>query len=78
MGPSNISFFSFKAIFHFQDYGRKGISMYTDPFYWLKYHVHFSNNLSGVCPDLDSYPQETHAIHGTNGIFTYMNGWFLW
>ena len=24
MGPSNISFISFRLIFHFQDYGRKG------------------------------------------------------
>ena len=22
--------------------------------------------------------QAKHNIHGTNGIFTYMNGWFLW
>ena len=25
----------------------------------------------------DSYPTKPHRIHGT-GIFTYMNGWFLW
>ena len=25
MGPSNIRFLSFRAIFHFPDYGRKGV-----------------------------------------------------
>ena len=40
MGPSNISFFSFRVIFHFHDYGRKGASSTL--------HFHHSSEFRGV------------------------------
>ena len=40
MGPSNISFLSFRVIFHFHDYGRKGASSTL--------HFHHSSEFRGV------------------------------
>ena len=37
--------------------------------------IGIKGRLDGCSPN--SVPKNTHRIHGT-GIFTYMNGWFLW
>ena len=40
---------------------------------WFQSYLYMGTNL-----ETRSEKHMSHRIHGTNGIFTYMNGWFLW